>query len=266
MNETIINFLKSLNIDLEKFNSLEGSRVQRDYDVNPILSRFTMYKAKKENKKISIADVAGYDYRYMNLSTNLLNNLSGFFDKDGDGYHRRSVSMLDIPQAQVMSQLDYSFKREPICVVEVDKGVYNIGNNGLHRFHIIKTHFLDELSKVNPKDKSAIKRLEDKYSFVANVSELDFVKSYSAFLLKLLDENIKLENHYNSNFELTDKSCLIDYSKADEKIILTNDQLIEIVNKKINQFLNNIWQDFLLCFWYNLNRKRYINNYGVVCV
>ena len=237
MNETIINFLKSLNADLKQINSFEDCKIKRDYDVNPIISRNIIFKSKKENKKISIADVVGYDYRCMNLDTNLLNNLSWFFDRDGDSYHSRSVSMLDIPQNEVMEQLDYSFKREPICLTEVDSGKYNIGSNGMHRFHVIKTHFLNELSKINPKDKIAIKRLKEKYSFVANITEIDFVKTYSAYMLKLLDENLSLENHYNADYELTDKSCLINYLNPEEKVVLTDNQLIETVNKKLNKFL-----------------------------
>lgn len=237
MNETIKNFLKLLNIDEEKFNSLEGSRIKKDVDVNPILSRFALYKNQEDNKRVSIADVVGYNYGSQGLSRGLISNLSEFFDKDGDNYHSRSVSMLDIPQSKIMNELDYSFKREPICLLEVDKGVYNIGNNGLHRFHILKTHYLDELSKLGTSDKNAVKKLKEKYSFNANVSEIDYIKSYSAFMLKLLDKNLNLESHYDSNYELTGKSRLINYENPEDEIILTDDQLVEMVNKKYNQFL-----------------------------
>lgn len=237
MNETIRNFLKLLNIDEEKFNSLEGSRIKKDADVNPILSRFVLYKNREDNKRVSIANVVGYNYDSQGLSRGLINNLSEFFDKDGDNYHSRSVSMLDIPQNEIMNVLDNSFKREPMCLLEVDKGVYNIGNNGLHRFHILKTHYLDELSKLDTSDKNAVKKLKEKYSFNANVSEIDYLKSYSAFMLKLLDENLYLESHYDSNYELTGKSQLINHRKPEEEIILTDDQLVEMVNKKYNKFL-----------------------------
>lgn len=237
MNETVVNFLKSLNIDIKKFNFLEGAKVKRNSDVNPILSRYGIFNPSQEDMRVSINDVVGYDYRCMSLDTNLLENLSWFFDRDGDNYHSRSVSMLDIPQSQVMEQLNNSFKREPIYLIEVDKGKYNIGNNGMHRYHILKTHFLDELSKINPKDKEAIKTLQEKYSFDAKISEIDFVKSYSAFLLNLLDKNLALEIYYNDDFELTDKTQLINYSKPEEKKVLTDEQLIEVVNKKINYFL-----------------------------
>lgn len=237
MNETIRNFLNLLNINEEKFNSLEGSRIKKDADVNPILSRFALYKNREDNKKVSIADVVGYNYNSQGLSNGLISNLSEFFDKDGDNYHSRSVSMLDIPQSEIMNELDYSFKREPMCLLEVDKGVYNIGDNGLHRFHILKTHYLDELSKLDTNDKNAVKKIKEKYSFNANVSEIDYLKSYSAFMLKLLDENLYLESHYDSNYELTGKSRLINYEKPEEEIILTDDQLVEMVNQKYNQFL-----------------------------
>ena len=236
MNKTVESFLESLNIDINKFKALEGATVKRGADVNPILSRFAMFKAEKNYKLISIDDVLGYDYRCMDLGSDMISNLSRFFDGDGDNYHRRSVSMLEIPQSELMDKLYPSFSKEPIYVAEVDKGKYNISNNGMHRFHVLKIHFLDELSKLNPKDKNAIKNLTKKYSFVANVTELDYVKTYSAFLLKTLDKNLSLENHYDSNYGLTDKSRLINYLNDDEKI-LTDDQLIELVNKKLDKFM-----------------------------
>ena len=238
MNETVQKFLETMNVDIEKFNLLEESQIKNDKDVNAIISRFSFFKPKKENKKISIADVVGYDYGWRSLEGgSIINNLSGFFDKNGDSYHSRSVSMLDIPQGEVIKQLEYSFKKEPICLIEVDSGKYIIGNNGMHRFHVIKMHYLNELSKLNPHDTASIKKLREKYSFNSNVSEVDFVKTYSAFMLSLLDQNLKLESHYNKDWQLTDKVNLINFQNSDEKIILTNDQLIEMVNKKMKQFL-----------------------------
>lgn len=238
MNETIFNFIKSLNLDVEKINTLEGCKIKRAYDVNPILARYTLYKNRDKGQRISIADVVGYDYGYMDIGTNLINNLSNFFDREGDTYHSRSVTMLDIPQNQVMKQLKDSMEIEPICLIEVDNGVYNIGSNGMHRFNVMKIHYLNELSKINPKDKYAIKELNEKYKFNAKVSEIDLVKSYSSFLLNLLDKNLSIENEYDENFNFTGKSCLINYAKPNDEKILTNEQLMELVNKKINKFLD----------------------------
>lgn len=236
MNETIRKFLKSLNIDFDSFNSLEGANIRKFADINPILSKYSVFKSKISNKKVSIVDIVGYDYNCMNLGTNLLDNLSWFFDEKGNSYHRRSVPMLDIPKEQVMTQLESSFRKEPVCLIEVESGIYNIGNNGLHRFHVIKTHYLNELSKLNSNNKNEIKKLNGKYSFTANISEIDFIKSYSAFLLNILDNNLAIELHYNSNFEFTGKSCLINYLKPDEKVILTDNQLVEMVQNKIYHF------------------------------
>lgn len=238
MNNTILNFLKSLNINYDKIDSLEASQVKNVADVNWVISRYSFFKPKSETKLISIEDVVGYDYSWRGLSKgNLINNMSDFFDKDGDSYHSRSVSMLEIPSSQVMQQLDYSFMREPIHLSEVDSGVYNIGNNGLHRFHVIKVHYLNELLKLNPQDKIAKKHLREKYSFMANVSEIDFIKTYSAFLLKSLNNNIQVETYYNEKYELTDNVCLTLNDNYDEKIILSNEQLIDFVNKQMKTFL-----------------------------
>ena len=54
-------------------------------------------------------------------------------------------------------------------------------------------------------------------------------------MLSLLDRNLKLQSHYNEDYELTEKTCLISDYDFDE-IVLTNDQLIELVNEKIKQF------------------------------
>ena len=56
MNETIVNFLKSLNIDIEKFNSLDGAKIKMDSDINPILSRFVIFNPKTENRSWPFRD------------------------------------------------------------------------------------------------------------------------------------------------------------------------------------------------------------------
>ena len=121
MNETVQKFLETMNVDIEKFNLLEESQIKNDKDVNAIISRFSFFKPKKENKKISIADVVGYDYGWRSLEGgSIINNLSGFFDKNGDSYHSRSVSMLDIPQGEVIKQLE---KMPPEILIQMIESI-----------------------------------------------------------------------------------------------------------------------------------------------
>lgn len=239
MNETIKKFLNRLDIDVEKFDSMQAARIKSGADINSVISKFHLYQCG-DTMTVSIGDIVGYDYwDYGFGNLNIISNLSDFFDENGDAYHRRSVSMLEIPEEELFAQLNASFVREPICLKEVEKDVYNISQNGLHRYNVLRVHYLNELSKLNLQDENAKKALDEKYSLQAYVVKLDFVKTYSAFLLNLMDDDIVAENHYDEDWNLTEKVCLSSYSAPERKLILSNTELIDYVNIQMNNFLKN---------------------------
>lgn len=242
MNKTIQEFLKRLGLDALKAKELEECKAKRGFDVNKVVCCYGFFKPKKRVKKVSIADVIGCDYNY-GSSDNIIDNLASFFDEKGETYHTRSLSMLNIPLGEAMSAFEESNKKEPICLNEVDSGKYIVSQNGMHRFHVMKMHYLSELSKLNPQDKMAIRRLREKYSFDSKVNEIDFVKTYSAYMISLLDDDLKLENDYDADWQLTGKSCLKSYSDSERNLVLNDEQLADFVIKKYKEFLQTKSKD-----------------------
>lgn len=236
MNETIYNFLKLLNIDYEKFLSLTGCQIKTGRDINPIVSRFGIYKpGRNEMKSISIADVVGFSRAEQH---DLISSLPNYFDKYGDGYHSRSASMLEISSEEIMQKLRPSFQAQPMHLVEVDKGIYNVGDNGMHRFHVLKIHYLDELTKLGPKDIEAKKRLREKYTFETYVSEIDFIKTYSYYVLSLINPEITVENERNG-WNYTGNAVVTFDSQPDKEYVFTDAELLNFVKTQINSFLKS---------------------------
>lgn len=238
MNKTVENFLESLKVDIEEFSALESAKIKNRYDVNSIVAEFKLLMPKMEKRIVSIADVEGYEYENYGLSDNIIYNLSHFFDAESGGYQSRSVSMLEIPTSELMNKLSKSFVNERVHLNEVDKGKYSIGNNGLHRFNVMKMHYLCELKKLDANDNQGREALRKKYSFEADVSQIDFVKTYSSYILSLVNDKIKITNHFDEDYSITDKVRLYDYSSEQTKEEhLTREQLVEVVKSEVSKFL-----------------------------
>ena len=159
MNKTILKFIANQDIDMGKIEKLNEKRVNSLNDINWIVERYNLLKNSYIPKKVCIADIEGYNYAFMNLDNkNIINNMPFFYDEEKDGYATRSLSLLDITSQDIIDKLEYSFKRDPICLNEADEGKYVIGTNGLHRYHVIKAHYLKELSLLNKNDTKSIEK------------------------------------------------------------------------------------------------------------
>ena len=179
MNDTVREFFKFLDVDPDAIASLEKSKIKNANSVNPILFNWAIYKPGYPFKPISIEDIVGHDRR---TQGSLVYDLQNYFDRDGDGYYKRSVSLLNINSEELMNKLANSFMGDPVHVNEYDENVYGIGSNGLHRFHVIKMHYLTELLR----DPQAERELRKKYTFPVKVTSLDFTKTYSSYLINSL--------------------------------------------------------------------------------
>lgn len=241
MNGCISKFLSQQGFDKEKLEKLDGCRVYSDSDVNWIVSKYRIYKNSYTSKEVCIADVKGYDYEYRELGKmSLFENMDGFFDENGAGYEKRSLSMLEIPTEEIISQLSYSFTKEPIYLIESDKGKFTISSNGLHRYHIIKTHYLKELASLSGNNQEELDSLRKKYTFETRVDETDFFKTYSHYLLSFISKScknpIKLTGEKDKNYQFTGNSVLIDESTKSEQV-LNDSQLASYLKKSAVDFL-----------------------------
>lgn len=244
MNKTISEFLSKQNIDLNKINKLDEKRVQCDKDINPIIYNNEIFKNNNETKKVCIADIKGYDYNFMRLDNDsLIENMSTFFNEGGGGYETRSISMLDYSTDEIIEKLSNSFEIEPMCINEADEKKYVIGDNGLHRFHVIKAHYLKELSQINQNDADAIEKLKNKYMIDVRVSELDLFKTYASFILKRLAEyqnkKIRIETEYDRYWNVTGNVIVEQFGQNQSSQVMNDKELSIFMKKYIVDFILN---------------------------
>lgn len=243
MNKTILKFIANQDINMGKIEKLNEKRVNSLNDINWIVERYNLLKNSYIPKKVCIADIEGYNYAFMNLDNkNIINNMPFFYDEEKDGYATRSLSLLDIPSQDIIDKLEYSFKRDPICLNEADEGKYVIGTNGLHRYHVIKAHYLKELSILNKNDTKSIEKLKEKYTFETLVSEVDFYKTYSSFLLQTIarfqDRNIDVSSDYDMYTGLTGNVVFKNYDEGTQTV-LDDKKLSLVLKDSLENFLSD---------------------------
>src|SRR5574344_1063660 len=129
------NFFKKFDIDynklLEKSADNNNAYIFNDFEINPIVASYGIFVGKSEKRMVSVADILGYNMR---SETNIFKSIPNFFETDGDGYHSRSIGLLNYSSDEIMGQLKSSFEKEPISLQEIKNNKYIISNNGLHRF------------------------------------------------------------------------------------------------------------------------------------
>ena len=245
MNKTIQEFLEKNNIDYPALQQEGLLKVKSASDVNYIIARNRIFKNSYKKTRISIADILGYEYKFQGLTgQDFIYNMSNFFDIEGSGYQARSISMLNYPTDEVVDKLKPSFSREPMKIIEADKGgKYVIGDNGLHRYHVLKAHFLKEMFALSLDDKEGYNALKEKYTFVVSLCELDFTKTYSSYILKKIanfkGESIpyfsaELDQDYNYTGKLK-----ITTSEPENELVLNDEQLIKFVQDRFNEYIND---------------------------
>ncbi len=247
MNNTIRKFLSSLNIEQTHLDKLTSVKVKAQDDINWVVQRYRKNKSLSEGKSmVSIADVLGYNYGYMFPyveDLKLIDAMDHFFDEDGGGYKTRSVSMLAYSSSEIMQKLQGSFDSEPIRLIEADKGRYVIGDNGLHRFNVMRIHYLAELLKLDPNDKLGISNLRKKYTFPAEVGEIDFFKTYCSFIIQSCAFDIEIETAYDENYNILDEVCITKANDPNYKKIFKDNELLNCMHKALDKFLQNSTED-----------------------
>lgn len=230
MNETIKKFLERNGVDSQSLD-FDGFGIKSDTDINPILERYCI-PGKKVKREISIAQILGYSYTYFDLGANLIQNLSHFFDDNGTSYQTRSVGMLTMHREKCIETLKHVSTQDTIYVKECENNKYIITTNGMHRFHVLRFYYLNELSKIDKSDKLAIQKLNEKYTIPVEVQETDYIKTYSYYILKKLIPQIELQSDYNSNYERTGKVVV---RIQDKQKILTDEELLDFLRSTINE-------------------------------
>lgn len=210
--------------ELEKTASLSISSQE---DIDPILYKYRI-GSDGEEAMVSIADVVGYDYRYMQSSNDLLKAFPHFFDSNKmDGYHTRSLSMLDLTTENVMTALSPSFREEPMKLADAPDGRYTVNGNGMHRYSVLRSLYLIEISKARG-NKEQEQAIREKYTIPALVSRIDYVKTYSNFVLSTLKAVYWIGNERDEKNKLTGRVKV--EAVNGENLFLTNEELITYVH------------------------------------
>lgn len=107
---------------------------------------------------------------------------------------------------------------------------------------MIRAHYLKEISQLKNNDLGELNNIKSKYVFETLVSEIDFFKTYTSFLLQTMakyqNRNIDLMADYDIYVGLTGKIVLKDYD-AGTQHILDDEQLYSILQNSFQSFLSD---------------------------
>ena len=230
MNKTVEKFLTENNYDFDNADYYSFC-VKSDVDINPFLNHYYI-PGKSFKTNVSIANILGYSYESFNLSRNLISNLSRYFDEEGTSYQVRSVGMLTMDRETFIETMKKVSINDTVHVRECEEGKYIITSNGMHRYHVLRFHYLNELSKIDTNNKSQINQLQEKYTIPVEVKQPDYFKTYAYFILKRLIPKISLSNEYDSNFNTTGNAVV---KIGDNKTVYTDSELLLLLQQTIEQ-------------------------------
>ena len=219
-----------------------------------IINNQTFYKPK-ERKEISVADIYGYqdakDYY-------LLESMDKIFGGKRDERHRESVEILNYTSDEILKKLSSSLESEPMQAEEVEKNKYIISENDVQRFTILRAHYLIEYEKCKNSPEK-LQQLKEKYTIPVMCSTMDYLKTYSVFILKKCGLKETIEMDYSDGSQnidllifkkadgtkrLVDDNLLLEFTR---KAIIDNHRVIDIIKSKA--FLSPSFNDYVTqCF------------------
>lgn len=161
-------------IDINKLISSGQSVTSPIFDHESILFRNKVFD-NIINEDVSIGDVSNYD----DGNCDTLDRLAELFRTGGSDRQTRSLSMLKLSSRNALEILERSFAEEPIVLFE-NNGKYEVGDNGNHRFVILRTLYDSELVSGVSKEE-----LDEKYKIKVRAWHTNHFRSYCNYLLKL---------------------------------------------------------------------------------
>ncbi|MBQ8219265.1 MAG: hypothetical protein IJZ79_05875, partial [Bacilli bacterium] len=222
-NDDVMQFLIDKNIDIDGIMKMEEAKLC-DSSMRSIISEYVISDGS-EISYISVADIIGH----LKISgKNILSTMNNFFDSKQNSYYTKSITMLDYNNGKEMIYgLEHYvgqdgierniFLSEPMCVEEIKDGKFIITSNGLHRFTLLRIHYLNELLKSN----SDISKLKEKYMIPVKIEKVNYFKTYSNYILSLLNDDISFISNVSNQ----------DRTMSDEMEICFENQANKIVNK-----------------------------------
>lgn len=210
-----IEFLNLNSISLTEISQITENIIEPK-DIDSILE-YKSITTEEETALVSIEDIIGYSYP---KKRDIFESISEFFDSQKDGYHSRSLSILQYTPDNIIPGLSNSFIVEPMKVKKVENGKCFIVGNGMHRFTILRIMYL--LEKYRGKN---LVELRKKYTIPVILNKVDKTKTYCAYIISILNENIYIRSELDSDYHKTNRVEVID-SVNNTKNILTDEDLI----------------------------------------
>ncbi len=249
LNKDTIKFLSRNGVDINELLTSVDCNIYNPGDINGLVAKNGFY-SESVRANISIADIVGYEN--YGEKEDIFSSFRKYFDSNGDGYHVRSIGMLEYSSDEVMEKLRYSFEEEPMCVQEIDNGKYVISTNGMHRYTVLRSHYLIELQKANG-DSEEIERLKEKYTIPVQMRKVDFLKTYSKFLIGCDNRKYSIYSELDENYNYTGN---VEIYLGDEKRVLNDSELIEFAKNSLLNLSENQREiiDFLASEYESFNR------------
>ena len=231
--DNINDFFRNNRVNFQRISKMPEARVYNIYNYYSVISKYIIYNDPVLTKK-SVADIVGIVSEPVDYdASNIANNLGLYFSKSPNkvvNYNNRADTMLDYSSDNIISGLSSSFNKEPMVVTELENGGALISENGLHRYHLLRIHYLNELMRASSQSEKDM--LRNKYMIPVKMETIDLFKTYSNFLLGLSDLPMHLTKRRNDRLQQTNDS-IIHYN---HKQYLFNDrQLVEFLRENLNR-------------------------------
>lgn len=252
-------FLKKNGTTYEELEDKVDTRLYSLKDADYIVYSY-LISLDREQKQVSVADIIGYDYEFANTinANDIFKSFPNFFQKNGDSYHTRANGMLEYTSGNIIPKLLRSFKEEPIKICGATKGKYIIDVNGLHRYTVLRSLYLIELSRLGD-DKKAIEQLHNKYMIPVKAAEIDYIKTYSHYVLVTLGIVKYIGKEFDSNYNATGNAKVVFYDRQTK--IMSNQELIQLVTTSLMENRHQ-WIFFVNYLGISEEFKNFIN---IVC-
>lgn len=232
LSPTTMKFVKSLGFDVKKFMSNSNNDYKNSFDINPIVSKYGVYDSFDEEVTISVADLVGHDYvpkaNSDNSGMNILRTFEKFFEEGGDDYHSRSLELLEYESGeQLLKGLERRNRDTTNMLVrEIEDGKYIISSNGLHRFTVLRFHYLLDCMK----NEKSEEELREMYKIpVRLTSKTNFKKTYCNYLIQKANPDISFISFYcDAN------TSTIYYDSKDESETVDEEELLDLARKSVD--------------------------------
>lgn len=255
LDNTTMEFVNRMNFDFDKFMNDSKNNYFSSSDINPIISKYGVFDNIKNNIEISVADILGHDYSKNNHDKNILYTFSDFYIRNGDSYHSRSLELLNYTSGEeLLTELKKrNNDTKDMKVQEFENGKYVIYGNGLHRFSVLRFHYLLDCMK----NEKSEQELREVYKIPVKLeSKTNYKRTYSNYIIQKAYLDID-----HISFNPDENEIIIYYKSNKEKSIIGEEEFYELVIKSVDMLDSNALDELTQNYYKYDSFRDYIDNY-----